>query len=149
MGTVVLCTSCPFLNECVILFDFHYKKHAYSFFSSYPYYSLVHNHIWISYFIPYFHLLECRFIPRQHRNTFCLLFVCLFNTSIYSFICSEIFIQTNSVPIMTRYIPLFYFFIWSCIQSSPHGTHLECFQTCWLCFWSHLSFVNHQSLAFP
>lgn len=52
MGTVVLCTSCPLLNECVIS-RFPLRKHAYSFFSSYPYYTLVHDHIRISYFILY------------------------------------------------------------------------------------------------
>jgi len=53
------------------------------FSPSYPYYTLVHNHIWISYFIPYFHLLECRFIPRHRGSTFCL------------FICSEIVTHTK------------------------------------------------------
>ncbi len=82
MGTVVLCTSCPLLGECVISHTvcFPLKKHAYSFFSSYPYYTLIHDHIWISYFIFYSPLLECRFIPRQHRRTHLYL---LFVISIY------------------------------------------------------------------
>lgn len=87
MGTVVLCTSCPLLNECVISHNVCFplkKKSMRIVFSSYPYYTLVHNHIWISYFIPYFQILECRFIPRQHRNTL-LSVICLFIQHQYLF----------------------------------------------------------------
>lgn len=99
MGTVVLCTSCPLLSECVISHSLFstLKKHAYSFVSSYPYYTLVHDHIWISYFIFYFPLLECRFITRQHRNTL----LSSYSSSVFTSV------QMKHVPIVTRYIPLF------------------------------------------
>ncbi len=76
MGTVVLCTSCPLLSEYVISHTVCFpqkKSMRIYFFPVIQYYTLVHDHIWISYFIFYFPLLECRFIPRLHRNT--LLFV--------------------------------------------------------------------------
>lgn len=115
MGTVVLCTSCPLLSECVISHTvcFPLKSMRIVFFSSYPYYTLVHDHIWISYFIFYSPLLECRFIPRQHRNT--LLFVI------------SIYISSNETCTnLDEVHPPFSFFIWSRIQS--HGTLWNAFR---------------------
>lgn len=74
MGTVVLRTSCLLQNECVISqFVFTLKKACILFYSSYPYYTLVHDHIWISYFIFYFPLLECCLLRGSTGTHFYLL----------------------------------------------------------------------------
>lgn len=98
MGTVVLRTSCLLQNECVISqFVFTLKKACILFYSSYPYYTLVHDRIWISYFIspgmPFY--AEAA----QEHTSICYL------SSVFILLS----VQTKRVPIITRYIPLFFF----------------------------------------
>lgn len=128
MGTVVLCTSCPLLNECVISHNVCFplkkkKKHAYSFFqlsilyfSSQSYMDLI--------FYPLFSSPGTPFYSKAAQEHTFVCYLSVYSTPVFILLSVLRFHPNKNVYQSWRGTSRFFLFLFEVVFNRHHMAHI-------------------------